>query len=56
MNDVPDGVRDHYQATGLTERLKTALARSGREISDLRPSNWLPLTNFTPAGSPRPPS
>ena len=25
MTDILDGVRDHYRATGLTERLKTAL-------------------------------
>ena len=29
MNDVLDGVRDHYRATGLTERLKTALMARG---------------------------
>jgi hypothetical protein len=31
MTDVLDGVRDHYRATGLTERLKTALAALGPE-------------------------
>ena len=56
MTDVLDGVRDHYRATGLTERLKTALWRSGRRISGSRPSNWAPSTSFTPAGSRRPPS
>jgi sarcosine/dimethylglycine N-methyltransferase len=28
VTDVLDGVRDHYRATGLTARLKTALAAS----------------------------
>jgi sarcosine/dimethylglycine N-methyltransferase len=31
MTDVLDGVRDHYGASGLTERLKTALAAFGPE-------------------------
>ena len=31
MTDVLDGERDHYRATGLTERLKTALAVFGPE-------------------------
>src|ERR1700726_1771791 len=31
MTDVLDGVRDHYRATGLTERLKTALVALGPE-------------------------
>jgi len=30
MIGVLDGVRDHYRATGLTERLKTALAELRR--------------------------
>jgi SAM-dependent methyltransferase len=36
MKDELDGVRDHYRATGLTERLKTALAVFGPE--DVRPT------------------
>jgi sarcosine/dimethylglycine N-methyltransferase len=31
MTDVLEGVRDHYRATGLTERLKAALAALGPE-------------------------
>ena len=31
MSDVLDGVRDHYRATGLVERLKTALLALGPE-------------------------
>jgi hypothetical protein len=31
MTDGLDGVRDHYGAVGLTERLKTALAPLGSE-------------------------
>lgn len=31
MNDALDGVREHYRATGLTERLKAALAAHGPE-------------------------
>ena len=35
MTDVLDGVREHYRATGLTARLKTALAALG---TDQRPT------------------
>ncbi len=31
MTDALDGLRDHYRATGLTARLKTALAVLGPE-------------------------
>ena len=31
MNNVLDDVRDHYRATGLTERLKIALTALGPE-------------------------
>ena len=31
MTDELDGVRDHYRATGLTERLKIALTALGPE-------------------------
>ena len=37
MTDELDGVRDHYRATGLTERLKTALAVFGPEEERLTP-------------------
>ena len=56
MTDVLDGVRDHYRATGLTERLKTALAAFGPEDQRLTPQQLARSTSFTPAGSPRPPS
>ena len=54
MIDVLAGVRDHYRATGLPERLKTALAALDRRISNSRPSNWPPSTSFTPEDSQRP--
>ena len=38
MTDVLDGVRDHYRATGLTERLKTALTALGPEDQRLTPA------------------
>ena len=37
MTDVLDGVRDHYRATGLTERLRTALAAFGPDEQRLTP-------------------
>ncbi len=37
MNDNLDGVRDHYRAAGLTERLKTALAVFGPADQGVRP-------------------
>ena len=37
MTDVLDDVRDHYRATGLTERLKTALTVLGPEDLQLTP-------------------
>jgi ubiquinone/menaquinone biosynthesis C-methylase UbiE len=33
MTDMLDGVRDHYRATGLTERLKTALGPAERRLT-----------------------
>ena len=50
MTDVLDGVRDHYRATGLTERLKTALAASDRKISGSRRSNSAALDQFHTRG------
>jgi sarcosine/dimethylglycine N-methyltransferase len=43
MIDVLDGVRDHYRATGLTERLKTALAAIGPEDQQLTPQQLAAL-------------
>ena len=37
MTDALDDVRDHYRATGLTERLKTALTALGPEDQRLTP-------------------
>src|SRR5690348_16404740 len=39
MTDELDGVRDHYRATGLTERLKTALSAFGPEHQRLTPQH-----------------
>ena len=46
MTDVLDGVRDHYRATGLTERLKTALAALGPEDQRLTPQHLGALDQF----------
>lgn len=50
MNDNLDGVRDHYRATGLTERLKTALAVFGREDLRLTPKQLAGLDQFHTRG------
>jgi sarcosine/dimethylglycine N-methyltransferase len=50
MIDVLDGVRDHYRATGLTERLKTALAALGPEDQQLTPQQLAPLDQFHTRG------
>ena len=52
MNDVPDGVRDHYLATGLTERLKTALNSLGTEEQRLTPQQLAALDQFHTRGLP----
>src|ERR1051326_5345919 len=46
MTDVLDGVRDHYRATGLTERLKTALTALGPEDRQLTPQQLGALDQF----------
>src|SRR5215468_3359742 len=48
--DVLDGVRDHYRATGLTERLKTALATLGPEDRQLAPRQLAALDQFHTRG------
>ena len=53
MTDALDDVRDHYRATGLTERLKTALMDFGPEDQRLTPEQLGPSTSFTPVGSQR---
>ncbi|CAB3731552.1 class I SAM-dependent methyltransferase [Paraburkholderia rhynchosiae] len=50
MNDAFDGVRDHYRATGLTERLKIALAVLGPEDQPLTPEQLGALDQFHTRG------
>ncbi len=50
MTDILDGVRDHYRATGLTERLKTALAILGPEEQRLAPQQLAALDQFHTRG------
>ena len=50
MTDHLDGVRDHYRATGLTERLKTALATLGPEDQRLTPQQLGALDQFHTGG------
>ena len=40
MTDVLDDVRDHYRATGLTKRLKTALMALGMEDQSWLRGDW----------------
>src|SRR5713101_5473782 len=50
MIDVLDGVRDHYRATGLTERLKAALTAFGPEDQRLTPQQLGVLDQFHTRG------
>jgi sarcosine/dimethylglycine N-methyltransferase len=50
MTDVLDGVREHYRATGLTARLKTALAPLGPEHQRLTPQQLAGLDQFHTRG------
>lgn len=50
MSDTIDGVRDHYRATGLTERLKAALAVFGPEDQRLTPRQLAGLDQFHTRG------
>jgi sarcosine/dimethylglycine N-methyltransferase len=50
MTDVLDSVRDHYRATGLTERLKTALSTFGTEDQRLTPQQLGALDQFHTRG------
>jgi len=50
MTDGLDGVRDHYRATGLTERLKTALAALGPANEKLTPQQLGALDQFHTRG------
>ena len=50
MSDVLDAVRGHYGATGLTDRLKTALATFGPEAQRLTPQQLAGLDQFHTRG------
>ncbi|GLQ81565.1 SAM-dependent methyltransferase [Mesorhizobium huakuii] len=50
MTDELDGVRDHYRATGLTERLRTVLADFGPEDRLLTPQQLGTLDQFHTRG------
>ena len=50
LTDVLDGVRDHYRATGLTERLKAALTVFGPEDQRLTPQQLAMLDQFHTRG------
>lgn len=50
MNDALDGVRDHYRATGLTERLKIALSVLGPEDQPLTSQQLGALDQFHTRG------
>ena len=50
MTDVLDSVRDHYRATGLTERLKTALAALGPDDQRFGPRLLAALDQFHTRG------
>jgi len=50
MNEIIDGVRNHYRATGLTGRLKTPLAAFGPEDQRLSPQELAGLDQFHTRG------
>jgi ubiquinone/menaquinone biosynthesis C-methylase UbiE len=50
MTDVLESVREHYRATGLTDRLKTALATFGPEDQRLMPQQLAALDQFHTRG------
>ena len=50
MTDALAGVRDHYRATGLTQRLKAALADFGPEDRPLKPEQLAALDQFHTRG------
>jgi sarcosine/dimethylglycine N-methyltransferase len=50
MTDGLDGVRDHYRATGLKERLETALAALGPDDQLLTPAQLAGLDQFHTRG------
>jgi sarcosine/dimethylglycine N-methyltransferase len=50
MSDALDGVRNHYRATGLTERLMTALVAFGPEDQRLTPEQLSAMDQFHTRG------
>lgn len=50
MTNVVDGVRDHYRAIGLTERLKAALGGLGPDDQRLTPQQLAALDQFHTRG------
>jgi sarcosine/dimethylglycine N-methyltransferase len=50
MTDILNGVRGHYHATGLTERLRTALMAFGPEEQRLMPQQLAALDQFHTMG------
>jgi ubiquinone/menaquinone biosynthesis C-methylase UbiE len=50
MSDLLDGVRDHYRATGLTERLKTALTAFAPDERLLTPQQLAAVDQFHTRG------
>ena len=50
MTDMLNGVRDHYRAVGLVERLKAALAAFGPEDRRLNPEQLAPIDQFHTRG------
>src|SRR6516162_9792137 len=50
MTDVLDGVREHYRATGLAERLRTALTAFGSDEQRLTPQQLASLDQFHTRG------
>jgi SAM-dependent methyltransferase len=52
MNDVLEHVRNHYDAVGLTDRLKTALAGFGPEDQKLTPRQLAGIDQFHTRGYP----
>jgi ubiquinone/menaquinone biosynthesis C-methylase UbiE len=50
VTDLLDGVRGHYRATGLTERLKAALTAFGPDEQRLTPQQLAPLDQFHTRG------
>jgi SAM-dependent methyltransferase len=52
MTDILDSVRNHYRATGLTERLKAALSAFGSDEQRLTPQQLAGLDQFHTRGLP----